>query len=241
MVSGGQADYQLVAVLDIDSMAELPAAPANGVSRGGGEASAAAASGQTLMQTVTVPPGALPGQQIEAESILDGSPMVVMVPPGKMPGDTFCVNPPGALSSMAESDDVDVSELQLALRLSMGEDASAAADAGADGAGARGGGNGAGAHGVQRARRRGRHVKPLSLIWACGEFADLYHEGNTVIVDDTVDVCRANPKHSIQCTRYYWKDHNTDVELGRLGQYLATIAAAPSFPQSHTLWRDGLC
>lgn len=44
-------------------------------------------------------------------------------------------------------------------------------------------------------------MKPLSLIWACAEFEGMYHESNTVIVDDTLDVCRANPMHLIQCSR----------------------------------------
>merc|ERR1712187_35991 len=172
-----------------------------------------------LLETVTVPAGAVPGQQIEAISESDGSTMVVMVPPGMKPGDVFCVTAPGAMSGMSE--EVDTAELQMALQLSMGGQACADAP-------------------IQKARRRGRHIKPLSLIWACREFSDLYSERNTVIVDDTVDVCRANPRNSIQCTRYCWKDHATDAELPRLARYLMNIAQAPTFPPSHECWRDGV-
>jgi hypothetical protein len=42
--------------------------------------------------------------------------------------------------------------------------------------------------GIQHARNRRKHIKPLSLIWACHEFEDMYTEKNTLIVDDTLDV-----------------------------------------------------
>merc|ERR1711957_325954 len=77
---------------------------------------------------------------------------------------------------------------------------------------------------ISKARKKGRSLKPLSLIWACAEFSPYYSEKNTVIVDDTIDVCSANPQNSIQCVRYYWKDHGTDAELSRLSRYLATMA-----------------
>merc|ERR1711865_1080639 len=93
---------------------------------------------------------------------------------------------------------------------------------------------------IPKARKKGRSLKPLSLIWACAEFSPYYSEKNTVIVDDTIDVCSANPQNSIQCVRYYWKDHGTDAELSRLSRYLATMAQAPEFPKSHERWRDGL-
>jgi len=67
----------------------------------------------------------------------------------------------------------------------------------------------------------------------------VYSERNTVIVDDTVDVCSANPHNSIQCIRYFWQDHKTDIELGRLAQYLARAAQNPELPTSHACWRDG--
>merc|ERR1740120_358298 len=89
---------------------------------------------------------------------------------------------------------------------------------------------------MPKARRKGRSLKPLSLIWACAEFSHLYSEKNTVIVDDTIDVCSANPQNSIQCIRYFWKDYSTDTELGRLSRYLMTIAQAPEIPKSHERW-----
>ena len=46
-----------------------------------------------------------------------------------------------------------------------------------------------------------RYLKPLALIWACREFSEVYTEQNTVIVDDTLDVCGSNPHNFIQCTR----------------------------------------
>ena len=64
-------------------------------------------------------------------------------------------------------------------------------------------------------------VKPLSLIWACAEFEGMYHESNTVIVDDTLDVCRANPMHLIQCSRALglWKKSPVWMEKRRFSWY----------------------
>merc|ERR1712113_1020928 len=93
---------------------------------------------------------------------------------------------------------------------------------------------------MPKARRKGNRVKALSLIWACREFAHVYSEKNTIIVDDTLDVCSANPHHSVHCTRYFWKDHATDAELARLSKYLGRIATEPTLPQSHERWREGL-
>ena len=88
------------------------------------------------------------------------------------------------------------------------------------------------------ARKLKRHIKPLGLIWAAAEFAGLYTEANTLIVDDTVDVCFANPQQFVQVSRYHWKDSSSDDELPRLARYLARIAHA-GFPSSHERWRDG--
>merc|ERR1711972_287603 len=93
---------------------------------------------------------------------------------------------------------------------------------------------------LPKARRKGSRVKPLSLIWACREFSPYYSEKNTIIIDDTVDVCSANPHNSIQCIRYFWEDHATDFELSRLRQYLSRIAQLPELPSSHDRWREGL-
>jgi len=219
IAGAGHSDYRIVAVLDIDSMSKLESASAEA---GSDESPSYAGA---LVQTVTVPEGAIPGQQIEVKSINDGSPIIVSVPPRLKPGDTFHVAVPGAVSSASEELGVDEEDFQLALQLSMGQQPSSAES----------GGNPAL---IPKARRRGRSVKPLSLIWACAEFAELYTERNTVIVDDTVDVCAANPNNSIQCTRYYWRDHATDAELSRLSGYFAKIASESEFPKSHTRWRD---
>ena len=80
-----------------------------------------------------------------------------------------------------------------------------------DNAGVAGSGNASGgaaavapapAVGIQQGRSRRKYIKPLSLIWACKEFVELYTEKNTLIVDDTLDVCGINPHNFIQCTRY---------------------------------------
>jgi len=224
MLDAGHSDYKLLAVLDRDSMSEF-----SGSSKAeDGDAKMDLVDG-ALAQTVTVPEGAIPGQLIEARSIADGSAIFVSIPPGLKPGDTFPVTIPGAISSIVGECDIDVSELQLALQMSMGPSADSGCEAIE--------GNAAP---IQNSRRRLRNVKPLSLIWACCEFSPLYSEKNTVIVDDAVDVCGANPHNSIQCARYYWRDHDTDSELPRLGRYLASIANLPSFPESHKCWRDGL-
>lgn len=209
ILGAGHSDYRILAVLDIESMSEL-------ISREPPEPGAMEEG--ALMQAVIVPEGAIPGQQIETRSIADGSPMVVAVPQGLQPGDTFHVTMPGALSSMSKELDVDAADIQLALQMSM---------TGVSGEMAP----------VAKARKRSRNIKPLSLIWACHEFSQ-YSEKNTVIVDDTIDVCSANPHNSIQCTRYYWKDHETDTELSSLSQYLTQIARGTSFPESHKSWRS---
>mmetsp|Transcript_53406 Transcript_53406/g.153188 ORF Transcript_53406/g.153188 Transcript_53406/m.153188 type:complete len:420 (+) Transcript_53406:90-1349(+) len=224
IVGGGHSDYRVVAVLDVDSMSELrPAA--------GAETQIVSISGSegALVQAVVVPVGALPGQQIEVRSITTGAPMVVMVPPGKKPGDEFLVTIPGAVSSVSEELGLDAADVQLALQMSMGHVTSDAPV-----------GEGTSVAPLPKARRKGSRVKPLSLIWACSEFSHLYCEKNTVIVDDTVDVCSANPHNSIQCIRYFLKDHATDAELPRLTKYLLRIADAPELPPSHVEWRDGL-
>lgn len=140
------------------------------------------------------------------------------------PGDDFHVTIPGAISSISEELGCDADEVQLALQLSMGHvpvDMQQAPVAP-----------------LPKARRKSSRVKPLSLIWACGEFQTLYSEKNTVIVDDTVDVCSANPHNSIQCTRYFLKDHGTDEELPRLSRYLLRIAEGLELPTSHERWRE---
>lgn len=220
MLDAGHSDYKLLAVLDIDSMSEF--------SRKSEDASIELVDG-ALAQTVTVPEGAMPGQQMEARSIKDGSSIFVTIPPGLKPGDTFPVTIPGAISSIVDECDIDASELELALQMSMGQSKASQT-----------GGMEVSPALIQKSRKRLRNVKPLSLIWACSEFSPLYSEKNTVIVDDTVDVCSANPHNSIQCTRYYWRDHDSDSELPRLGRYLTKLANLPSFPESHECWRDGL-
>jgi hypothetical protein len=235
MVGAGHSDYRLLAVLDVDSMSELSpltaatsAAP-SGSGSGGAEARDAGGSTDgTLVQTVAVPEGALPGQQIEVCSIVDGSPIVITVPQGFKPGDQFHATIPGAVSSASVEYGIDADEVQLALQLSLGQTPSS--DIGCEGAPTP----------MPKARRKGSRVKPLSLIWACGEFSRYYSEKSTVIVDDTVDVCSANPHNSIQCIRYFWKDHATDTELSRLKQYLRRIAQLLEFPVSHERWREGL-
>lgn len=222
------SDYRLLAVLDKYSMSER-----SSDTRGAGkvcEAGAAVGEGSALVQTVTVPPGATGLQQIEARSSVDDSVMVVTVPPSLGPGDVFYVSPPGAVSSVSEEYGIEQSELQLALQLSMDQPSSSS-----NPSSARSVQNGA----VHQARSRRRYIKPLSLIWACREFSHLYTEKNTVIVDDTLDVCGANPHNFIQCTRYSWRDHATDNELPRLARYLTRIAQAPEFPASHECWREG--
>jgi len=216
IVGAGHSDYKVLSVLDIESMSEFTG------SSGSDAKPDLTLDAGALVQTVTVPDGVLPGQQIEVRSISDGSPIVVAVPAGLKPGDTFHMTVPGAVSSISNEFDVDADDVQLALQLSMGIDADAASAP------------------ISKSRKRSRSVKPLSLIWACSEFSSLYSEKNTVIIDDTIDVCSANPQNSIQCTRYYWKDHATDTELARLSLYLAKLSKATSFPQSHKQWRDGL-
>eukprot|EP00930_Biecheleria_cincta_P059863 TRINITY_DN45579_c0_g1_i1.p1 TRINITY_DN45579_c0_g1~~TRINITY_DN45579_c0_g1_i1.p1 ORF type:complete len:408 (-),score=72.69 TRINITY_DN45579_c0_g1_i1:857-2080(-) len=211
ILGAGHSDYKILAVLDIESMSEL-------TSREAPETGAMEEG--ALMQAVIVPEGAVAGQQIETRSIADGSPMIVAVPQGLQPGDTFHVTMPGAVSSMCKELDIDAADIQLALQMSM---------AGVSGEMAP----------VAKARKRSRSIKPLSLIWACREFSH-FSEKNTVIVDDTIDVCSANPHNSIQCTRYYWKDHETDTELSRLSAYLTHIARAACFPESHKAWRGAL-
>eukprot|EP00931_Biecheleriopsis_adriatica_P045210 TRINITY_DN25914_c0_g1_i1.p1 TRINITY_DN25914_c0_g1~~TRINITY_DN25914_c0_g1_i1.p1 ORF type:complete len:418 (-),score=82.21 TRINITY_DN25914_c0_g1_i1:222-1475(-) len=220
MLGAGHSDYKLVAVLDIDSMSELM--PTSGE----GEDKSLEFDKDALVQEIVVPEGAIPGQQISATSIADGKPMVVAVPPGLKPGDTFHVTIPGAVSSVSDELDIDAADIQLALQMSMGQcpesDAATAAPA------------------LLKARRQSKSVKPLSLIWACGEFSKLYTEKNTVIVDDTIDVCSANPHNSIQVCRYYWRNQSTDNELPLLSRYLMRIAQSDSFPDSHSRWRDNL-
>lgn len=234
IVGAGHSDYSVVAVLDIDSMSNLsPTKEATSVTEMSQETEPAASdachgkSDGALVQVVRVPQGALPGQQIDARSITDGSPIVVTVPPGLSPGDEFHVTIPGAVSSMSEEMGLDAEDVQLALRISMGqvEDESAGKATSAA---------------LPNARKMSSRVKPLSLIWACHEFSPYYSEKNTVIVDDTVDVCVANRENSIRCTKYFWRDHATDKELERLKGYLDKIAKAEEFPKSHENWREGL-
>jgi len=228
LTPAGQSEYQIVAVLDVDSMSEAAPTATASVSEGGSVQGA-------VVQTVVVPLGALPGQQIEVQNIRDGSPMVVAVPAGKQPGETFNVTLPGAVSAIGQECGLDADEVQMALLMSMGIDPDSVASSGTGGTGS----DGAKAP-ISKARKKGRSLKPLSLIWACAEFSQFYSEMNTIIVDDTIDVCSANPQNSIHCIRYFWKDHGTDIELKRLTRYLATIAQAPEFPKSHERWRDGL-
>ena len=91
---------------------------------------------------------------------------------------------------------------------------------------------------MQQARRLRRHIKPLGLIWASAEFAGLFHEGNTLIVDDTADVCGANPEQCVQVSRYHWEAAATDDELPRLATYLGGIARRDAFPTTHERWRE---
>jgi len=228
MCGVGHSDYKVVAVLDINSMGELAptrspeSAPTNGCKAAPG----------ALIQAVTVPPGAIPGQQIEVRSARDGASIVVSVPASRRPGDEFHVTIPGAISSISEEYGVSAEDVELAIQLSMGAErpASVADSSGGVAPGAP----------VAKARKKGKRVKALSLVWACHEFSHLYSETNTVIVDDTLDVCSANPRNSIQCTRYFLQDHKTDVELSRLRRYLMRIAQANELPASHSCWRDGI-
>ncbi|CAK9079269.1 Ubiquitin-like domain-containing CTD phosphatase 1 (Nuclear proteasome inhibitor UBLCP1) [Durusdinium trenchii] len=210
---GAGSNYNIVAVLDIDSMSELGSEEIEDVDM--------VLDKRAIMQTVKVPAGAIAGQQIEVRSLVDGKPMIVQVPTGHKPGDDFHVTIPGALSSASEELSIEAAELQKALQMSLGQEVGESGPA------------------LSKARRRSKSVKPLSLIWACAEFASLYNESNTVIVDDTVDVCRANPQHSIQCSRYYCRDHATDEELTRLACYLKRMARDSSrFPANHQRWRE---
>jgi len=229
MCGAGHSDYRVVAVLDIVSMSELSAS-ASGAADASADANDRLASSGILTQSVVVPQGALPGQQIEVTSIVDGAPMIVTVPVGLSPGDAFNVTMPGAVSSLSEEHGLDASDIQLALQLSLGQRPSPFQEDNSCEVVAP----------MPKARRKGRRVKPLSLIWACAEFSHFYSEKNTVIVDDTIDVCSANPRNSIQCIRYFWQDHNSDTELKRLQQYLLKIAQGPEFPQTHERWRDSV-
>mmetsp|Transcript_56401 Transcript_56401/g.120002 ORF Transcript_56401/g.120002 Transcript_56401/m.120002 type:complete len:442 (-) Transcript_56401:51-1376(-) len=219
IVGGGHSDYSVVAVLDVESMSEM-ATKTSARSRHVGYV-----DGSNLVEAVTVPIGAIPGQQIEVQAT-DGQSMVVVVPPGLKAGDVFHVTLPHAVSSLSEEYGLDAADIQAALNLSLG----------------RSGANGTESQQpiapLPKARRKSGRVKPLSLIWACHEFSQFYTEQNTIIVDDTVDVCSANPSNSIQCSRYYWKNHATDDELPRLANYLLRIASQTSFPPSHESWRD---
>eukprot|EP00933_Yihiella_yeosuensis_P033797 TRINITY_DN27430_c0_g1_i1.p1 TRINITY_DN27430_c0_g1~~TRINITY_DN27430_c0_g1_i1.p1 ORF type:complete len:467 (-),score=84.05 TRINITY_DN27430_c0_g1_i1:194-1525(-) len=236
------SDYRLVAVLDIDSMSELASDASTATSAVSGAVSNSASSATTsrealagqpvesadgaMIQSVTVPQGAIPGQQMEARSIVDGSPIICAVPPGLKPGDTFHVTIPGAVSSASHEHGVDQDEMLLALQLSLGQSPSEEGDGRSTA--------------MVRARKRGRSVKALSLIWACSEFSQFYSEKNTVIIDDTIDVCSANPHNSIQCSRYFWADHATDRELYFLKEYLMKIVQCPALPESHIGWRDSV-
>ncbi|CAL1152578.1 unnamed protein product [Cladocopium goreaui] len=215
MIGAGQSEYNIVAVLDIESMSEMHSTDAEDVDM--------VLDKRAITQTVKVPAGAIAGQQIEVRSIVDGKPMIVSVPNGHHPGDEFHVTIPGALSTASEELSIEAKELQMALQMSLGQDAESAPS-------------------LAKARRRSKSVKPLSLIWACAEFAGLYNESNTVIVDDTVDVCRANPNNSIQCSRYYCKDHSTDEELIRLAKYLKHLAqlGRPELNTGHQRWRENV-
>lgn len=240
-------DFKIMAVLDKYSMSERTDAAVNGAA-GGGAAAAAVVSADPLVQQVEVPPGALPGQQIEIPGIAAGQlPMVAVVPAGLVPGDVFLVTHKSAFSEASKKEDVDKDELMLALQMSMGD-----ADADGDDAGSnamavdtaeapRAGTSGSASTSViQQGRSRRKYIKQLSLIWACKEFSGLYTEKNTLIVDDTLDVCGINPHNFIQCTRYNWQDHATDAELPRLSKYLLKIAEDSSgFPTSHIRWREG--
>ena len=150
---------------------------------------------------------------------------------------------PGLLAA-SKACNVEAEELQLALALSLGDGGGAQGGGGGDGeeGGEKGGGGSGGAcfggSGVMQARRLRRHIKPLGLIWASAEFGPLYSAANTLIVDDTLDVCAANPRNCVQVSRYQWTDAGTDDELPRLAAYLARIAAAGAFPASHERWRD---
>merc|ERR1719326_1741187 len=105
---------------------------------------------------------------------------MVTVPRDLKPGDVFHVSTPGAVSSLSSEMGVDEEEVRLALQMSL---SSMSGDT----------------RSLQRARDRTQYIKPLALIWACREFASFYNEANTVIVDDTLDVCGGNPHNIIQC------------------------------------------
>lgn len=222
MLGAVHNDYRIVAVLDVESMSELDPGKVEATDP-------MELDQEALTQRVTVPADAIPGQQIEIRSIVDGRPLIVLVPAGHGPGSSFYVSLPGAVSNACEKMKIDADELQAALRMSLEETPPEAST-----------NPSAAPVALTKARRCSKSVKPLSLIWACAEFGPLYNEGNTVIVDDTVDVCRANPHHSIQCSRYYWTDHATDQELCRLSTYLQKLAAQRPFPKGHQTWRSSV-
>ena len=250
------AAYRFVAILDHTSMSERwvegggggggggsGGGGGGGSGGGGGGGSGGRGESASLVQRVVVPPGACGGQVLEVRSELDGAPMMVEVPAGLRPGNAFSVAAPGSLASASKEHDVELDDLQQALALSMGG-GSGGRGCGAGGTGGSGGGVSiadaaeSGCAPLQQARRLRRHIKPLGLIWASAEFAGLYHEANTLIVDDTSDVCGANPQQFVQVSRYHWEAAATDNELPRLAQYLGGIARRDAFPPTHERWRE---